>query len=163
MNRKTTVTTNPATQSDVIPLPNARRQKAGRAPDVVRLRSSVRLGFPTLRRWHKLLTQAVASPRSASTALALTDMAADITALLGGAIAPDYVPPVRQTTVGYVVTHPDGTEEEFKLGVKAAERLGITVGSLRAMLSKHGGAYERTYPSGQGMETWKVRRLTEPA
>lgn len=131
-----------------------RRQPSGRAPDAVRLRSGVTLSFRTLRRWHTTLSKAIASPRSASTAHALTDMAADIAALLGPAINPEYVPTVRPRTTGFKVTRPDGTEQRYALGVDAAKAFGVTRGSLGVLLSRSGGVYSVTREDG----TWSIQR-----
>lgn len=126
----------------------ARRQPSSRAPEAVRLRSGVTLSFPTLRRWHGALAKALASPRSASTALSLTDMAADIAALLGPAMDPDHVPEARPIVRGYTLRRPDGTEQHITTSAEAAKLLGLTPNSLRVMLSRGGGEYKRTTDAG---------------
>lgn len=128
--------------------PKTRRQLSGQAPDAVRLRSGVTLSFPTMRRWHATLNKALASPRGASTAHALADMAADIAALLGPAMDPDHVPEVKPLAKGYVLTMPDGTEHTLLTSTDAAKRLGLSPQSLRVYLSRGKGTYVRKTPDG---------------
>lgn len=137
-----------------------RRQTFKRTPQTARLRTCVRLGYATLRRWHADLDAALASPRGASTAKRLTDLQADLTALLGDALHGDITPPVRKHAIGYIVTQPDGEEVVCSHALQAAQLMGVTVGSMRVMLSEAGGQYSRTYPTGAngGLETWSVRR-----
>lgn len=159
MTRISTVTQKPETASPDQLTDNSRRQTSTRGAEPVRLRTGVRLSYGTLRRWHADLEAALASPRAASTAKRLADMAADLSALLGPCADPDFVPERQLQAVGYEVTYPDGSERTFRTALEVARVLGVTPNSLKVMLSRNGGSYRRTYPIGSGVETWSVRRI----
>lgn len=131
-----------------------RRAPSAKPPETRRLRAHIRLSVTTLQRWHDVVQQAIASPRSKSTLNALSDLSADMARL---AENPKLDP--RQFANGYEITYPDGAVRRFRLAKDAAAVMGVTLASFKVMLSKGKGAYSREYRLSDRVERWHVRRL----
>lgn len=150
-----------ASQSEAGTGGDLRRAPKPPRPDTAVTARHIRLGFPTARRWHSVLKHARERPRSASTALALAELQAELEALAGEDVldGADFRP-VRRRAIGLEVTYPDGSVKNFRQQGRVAKLLGVKPSSLRVMLTQAGGQLARHYRTESGgYATYKVRRI----